>query len=95
VAVLNAAGVPCGPINDIGEAFEDPQVKHLRMAKAAPHPHLGDLMLVRSPINLSAFPEADRFDRAAPDPGADSAAVLAELGLDAQRIRALQSDGVI
>jgi crotonobetainyl-CoA:carnitine CoA-transferase CaiB-like acyl-CoA transferase len=95
VAVLNAAGVPCGPINDIGEAFEDPQVKHLRMAKAAPHPHLGDLMLVRSPINLSAFPEADRFDRAAPDPGADSAVVLAELGLDAQRIRALQSDGVI
>jgi crotonobetainyl-CoA:carnitine CoA-transferase CaiB-like acyl-CoA transferase len=95
VDVLNAAGVPCGPINDIGAAFEDPQVKHLHMARPAPHPQLGDLMLVRSPINLSAFPGPERFDRAAPDPGADSAALLVELGLGAERIRALQSDGVI
>ena len=95
VRVLNAAGVPCGPINDIGEAFEDPQVKHLKMAKPAPHGQLGDLMLVRSPINLSAFPQAERFERAAPDPGEDSAAVLVELGLDAERIRTLQDEGVI
>jgi crotonobetainyl-CoA:carnitine CoA-transferase CaiB-like acyl-CoA transferase len=95
VRVLNAAGVPCGPINDIGEAFEDAQVKHLKMARPAPHGQLGDLMLVRSPINLSAFPQAERFERAAPDPGEDGAAVLAELGLDAQRIRALQDEGVI
>jgi crotonobetainyl-CoA:carnitine CoA-transferase CaiB-like acyl-CoA transferase len=92
---LNAAGVPCGPINDIGEAFEDAQVKHLRMAKAAPHEQLGDLMLVRSPINLSAFPQADRLERAAPDPGSDSTDVLAELGLDPERIRALRSAGVV
>ena len=75
---LNAAGVPCGPINNIGEAFDDPQVEHLGMVRAAPHHALGDLNLVRSPINLSAFPAAQRFERAAPDPGEHTAAVLAE-----------------
>lgn len=95
VEVLNAAGVPCGPINDIGQAFEDPQVRYLKMAMAAPHPELGDLMLVRSPINLSAFPQPERFDRAAPDPGSDSATVLAELGVDEARIAALREAGVI
>jgi crotonobetainyl-CoA:carnitine CoA-transferase CaiB-like acyl-CoA transferase len=95
VAALNAAGVPCGPINDIGQAFRDPQVQHLRMAKPAPHPVLGDLMLVRSPINLSAFPQPERFDRAAPDPGADALELLDELGFDPERIRGLRSAGVI
>jgi crotonobetainyl-CoA:carnitine CoA-transferase CaiB-like acyl-CoA transferase len=94
VRVLNAAGVPCGPINDIGEAFEDEQVKHLRMAKAAPHADLGELKLIRSPINLSAFDQPERFERAAPDPGSDSAAVLAELGLDEAQITALREAGV-
>ena len=92
---LNEAGVPCGPINDIGQAFEDPQVQHLAMAKPAPHPQLGDLNLVRSPINLSSFPQSSRFHRAAPDAGADSAVVLAELGLEADEIQSLQSQGVI
>ena len=92
---LNEAGVPCGPINDIGQAFEDPQVQHLAMAKPAPHPQLGDLNLVRSPINLSGFPQSSRFHRAAPDAGADSTVVLAELGLEADEIQSLQSQGVI
>ena len=95
VETLNAAGVPCGPINDIGQAFEDPQVRHLHMAAPAPHPELGDLNLIRSPINLSRFPQPPRFRNAAPDAGADSAEVLGELGLDQQRIAALKEAGVI
>lgn len=95
VEILNAAGVPCGPINDIGQAFEDPQVRHLRMARPAPHPELGDVNLIRSPINLSGFPQPDRFERAGPDPGSDSESVLTELGLDAERIAELRRDGVI
>ena len=95
VRTLNEVGVPCGPINDIGQAFEDEQTKYLGMAKPAPHPELGDLNLVRSPINLSAFPQADRFDIAAPDPGADSDAVLGELGCGQDEIDALRADGVI
>ena len=95
VRTLNAVGVPCGPINDIGEAFEDEHARHLGMAKPAPHPELGDVNLVRSPINLGAFPQADRFDNAAPDPGADSVAILGELGCTQDEIDALRVDGAI
>lgn len=95
VRKLNAAGVPCGPINDIGQAFEDPQVKHLKMTKAAPHPELGDVNLIRSPINLSAFPQPDAFDRAAPDPGDDSDAVLRDAGYSPERIADFRAAGVI
>ena len=95
VEMLNAVGVPCGPINNIGEGFEDVQVQHLKMAKPAPHEELGDLNLIRSPINLSSFPQADRFDHAAPDPGADSEELLQELGLDRARITELREKGVI
>ena len=95
VRKLNDVGVPCGPINDIGQAFEDEHAQHLGMAKPAPHPELGDVNLLRSPINLSAFPQADRFEKAAPDPGADSDAILGELGYGPGEIEALRADGVI
>ena len=95
VAKLNEAGVPCGPINNIGEGFEDPQVKHLGMVKPAPHPELDDLGLVRSPINLSLFPEEPRFRNAAPDPGADCASILEEFGYDTEQITAFHDAGVI
>ncbi len=95
VTLLNAAGVPCGPINTIGEGFEDPQVRHLGMAKPAPHPELGPLNLIRSPINLSRFPQDAAFRNAAPDPGRDTRAVLAELGIPGTRIDALAAAGAI
>ena len=95
VRILNEAGVPTGPINNIGEGFEDPQVKHLKLAKPAPHPELGDLSLVRSPINLSLFPQSDSFDSAAPDPGQNSETVLRDMGFDKSRIVSLKEEGVI
>lgn len=95
VRELNRAGVPCGPINDIGQAFEDEQVRHLGMAKPAAHPELGEVRLIRSPINLGAHPQGERFDRAAPDPGQDSEAILAEFGCAPSEIEALRRAGVI
>ena len=92
---LNAVGVPCGPIYDIGAAFEDAQAKHLRMTTPAPHPKLGDVQLVRTPINLSGFPHADRFHHAGPDPGEHSAEVLLEFGLDEGQIARLMAAGAI
>jgi len=92
---LNAAGVPCGPINTIKQGFDDPQVRHLGMVKPAPHPELGDLNLVRSPINLSRFPHPPAFRNAAPDPGNDTESVLADLGIAGDRINALKAAGVI
>ncbi|MEZ5550944.1 MAG: CaiB/BaiF CoA-transferase family protein [Pseudomonadales bacterium] len=95
VEILNAAGVPCGPINDIGQAYEDPQVRHLGMAMPAVHPALGEIHLLRSPINLSQFPHPAAFARAAPDPGMDSADVLADFGIEPARIARLREQGVI
>ena len=92
---LNEAGVPCGPINTIKEAFENPQVRHLGMAVPAPHEEMGDLNLVRSPINLSSFPHPGSLGRAAPDTGADGEDILLGLGFAADEIAALQQARVI
>ena len=92
---LNPVGVPCGPIHDIGQAFADPQVRHLRMTRPAEHPELGRVELLRSPINLSAHAHAEAFACAAPDAGQHSAEVLREFGFDEAEVRALQDHGVI
>ncbi|MCW5659950.1 MAG: CoA transferase [Burkholderiaceae bacterium] len=92
---LNPAGVPCGPIHDIGQAFADPQVRHLRMTRPAEHPQLGRIQLLRSPINLSAHAHAEAFERAAPEAGQHSAQVLREFGFDDAEIRALNQQGVV
>ena len=92
---LNEAGVPCGPINTIKEAFENPQVRHLGMAVPAPHEEMGDLNLVRSPINLSSFPHPASLSRAAPDTGADGEDILLGLGFATDEISVLQKSGVI
>lgn len=95
VGKLNAVGVPCGPIGDIQGGFDNPQAKHLKMAKPASHGELGDLNLIRSPINLSRFPHPKRFDHAAPDPGADSDRVLIELGFAPNEIEELRARGAV
>ena len=92
---LNPVGVPCGPVNNIGQAFEDPQVKHLRMTRPAAHHTLGDVQLLRSPINLSAFPHPERFNSAGPDPGEHSEALLRELGYDSAAIERMKAGGAI
>lgn len=92
---LNAVGVPCGPIYNIGEAFEDEQVKHLRMTKRAPHDSLGDINLVRSPINLSMFPHTSSFHHAGPAPGQHSTEILREFGLSDDEIERLKHSGAI
>ena len=92
---LNAAGVPCGPIYDVGQAFEDAQAKHLRMTRPAPHPALGDVQLVRSPINLSAVPHPEAFHHAAPDAGEHTVELLREFGVDTAAIEQLKNEGVI
>ena len=95
VAKLNTAGVPCGPIGDIQGGFENPQARHLKMAKPAAHGELGEVNLIRSPINLSGFPHPERFDHAAPDPGADSDRVLIEFGFAPNEIEELRASGAV
>jgi len=91
---LNAVGVPCGRINDIGQVFEDPQVAHRGMRIDVPHARAGALSLVGSPINLSATPVAYR--RAPPLLGEHTEAVLARLlEMTPQRLAALRDAGTV
>ena len=95
VEKLNDAGVPCGPINDIKEGFDNPQAEFLRMQVPAPHADLGDVQLIRSPINLSSHAHPEAFHHAAPDPGEHSRDVLASFGIDEARIKSLVEEGAI
>ena len=95
VEKLNDAGVPCGPINDIKEGFDNPQAEFLRMQVPAPHADLGDVQLIRSPINLSRHAHPEAFHHAAPDPGEHSRDVLASVEIDEARIKSLVEAGAI
>jgi formyl-CoA transferase len=93
IALLNAAGVPCGPIYTIDQVFDDPQVKHLGMAQSVSHPALGDIQLVGQPFTLSRHDNALRT--APPEQGQDTDAVLRDLGLSASEIDALRSRHIV
>jgi len=90
---LEAAKVPCGPINDLADVFADPQVRAREMTVEVAHPLAGAIRVVASPLKLSATPV--RYDRAPPLLGADTEPVLAEFGLDADAITALRRAGAI
>ena len=56
LATLESAKVPCGPINNLAEVFQDPQVVHRQMVQNWHHPLKSDLPLVASPIKMSETP---------------------------------------
>jgi crotonobetainyl-CoA:carnitine CoA-transferase CaiB-like acyl-CoA transferase len=78
VARLDAAGVPCGPINDYAETFADPQVCARGMVVDIDHPTLGSMRTLGSPIKMSATPPV--VDRRAPLLGEHTRDVLREAG---------------
>lgn len=94
LAALEPLGVPCGPINDLKAVFEDPQVQARGIRQDLPHPKLGSVPTVASPIRYSATPLV--HDRAPPMLGSDTDEVLGgQLGLSAADIAALRDKGVI
>ena len=91
---LAKLGVPCGPVNDIGQVFADPQVQARGMQIALPHPLAGKgtVDLIGNPLRLSATPVAYR--RAPPTLGQHTDEVLRELlGYDAAKIARLRDAG--
>ena len=80
IAVLEAAGVPCGPVNNIAQALAHPQTGARNMLISVDDPVTGPLELAGNPMKLSGF--ADPPTRQpAPDLDADRDPILRELGL--------------
>ena len=93
IETLNAEGVPGGPIYQMNEVFDDPQVKHLGMTRIIAHKVLGDVEVVGQPIELSRTPWSVRLPT--PEPGEHTDAVLGELGYGAAEIAALRGKKVV
>lgn len=90
---LNAAGVPCGRVLSLKEVFDDPQTRHQQMRVTIDHPQHGPLDVLGFPIKFAEGP--CRMHRPPPVLGADTEAILKELGRDSAHIAALRARHVI
>ena len=90
---MNKAGVPCGPILNMQETMEDPQVQHLGMAQSLEHPKLGEVKLVGQAVKFSRSPL--RQFTAAPERGEHNAEIFADLGFSEAQLSELKQEGVI
>jgi crotonobetainyl-CoA:carnitine CoA-transferase CaiB-like acyl-CoA transferase len=88
LAKLDAADVPAGVIYDIGQMFDDPQVKHLRMSQPVQSAKLGELNLLRQPFNLSRTPS--QLALPTPEFGEHTDELMREIGFDAGEIARLR-----
>ncbi len=93
LAALEAAKVPCGPINDLADVFVDPQVRSRNMTVEMAHPLAGSVRVVASPIKLSATPV--QYRRSPPLLGADTDDCLREFGVSDGELAGLRRAGAI
>jgi len=93
VTFFQGQDVCLGPIKDIGETLEDPQVRHRQMIIDADHPVAGQLKQIGIPIKLSETPGEIR--NPAPSLGQHTEEILKELGYSAAAIQGLRRDKVI
>ncbi|OGA02599.1 MAG: formyl-CoA transferase [Betaproteobacteria bacterium RIFCSPLOWO2_02_FULL_62_17] len=93
IDVLNEAGVPCGPIYNLDQVFDDPQVKHLGIAASVKHPVLGEIRMQNQPVTLSRTP--GRVAVPTPELGEHTGEILASIGYASEDIGKLRSDKVV
>ncbi|KQW45908.1 hypothetical protein ASC77_18480 [Nocardioides sp. Root1257] len=93
LAELKEASVPCGPINDIAQAFGEPQVEALQIVQQVEHPVLGTIPIARGPLWMDGAPTPIRL--VAPQLGQHSVEVLEQSGIDDERIAQLVAQGVV
>jgi crotonobetainyl-CoA:carnitine CoA-transferase CaiB-like acyl-CoA transferase len=91
--IMVAAGLPCGPVYSIKDAFADPQVRELRIARSVTHRRLGEIELVAQPCEMTGFDRAIRT--ATPDLGEHNDEILASLGYQPEEIAKLKAAGAI
>jgi crotonobetainyl-CoA:carnitine CoA-transferase CaiB-like acyl-CoA transferase len=94
VEAIDAVGVPVSYVNDIAQAFAEPQVIEREMLRHVPHPQAGTLPIIANPLRFSKTP-IERYD-APPALGADGEAVLGRLlGLNQKAIGKLRQQGIL
>ncbi len=95
VNALNEAGVPCGPIYDMGQVFNDPQVQHLGIATPMDSPALGTFPIVGQPITMERTPQPAKVRLPTPELGEHSDEILAGIGYSSDQIADLRKRNVI
>lgn len=94
VALLEPANVPCGPIYNLAQVFEQEQVKHRELKLSLPHSLGVDAPAVANPIKLSGTPI--QYERSAPQLGEHNNEILQErLGLSSDKLDLMKKKGVI
>lgn len=91
--IFEKTGIASGPIYRMNEVFDDPQVRHLKMAAPLHHPVLGDIAVVNQPIELSRTPSEIRT--ATPECGEHTDEIMRELGYTDPQIADLRKRIVI
>ena len=93
IARCEAAAVPCGPINDFGDAMSDPHYLARGMIEQIDHPKLGAMKMIGIPTKFSKTPGAIR--KAAPLLGEDTDVVLRRFGVPDDQIASLRGRGAV
>jgi len=93
LAKLKAAGVPCGKINSVAAALDDPHTAARSMVETVQHPIIGTLKMLGIPFKFSATPCS--VQRPPPTLGQHTDEVLAELGRDAAAIAKLRQEKIV
>jgi crotonobetainyl-CoA:carnitine CoA-transferase CaiB-like acyl-CoA transferase len=93
IGALEAAGVPCGPINDLAQVFAEPQAQARGLRFELPHPSAGKVSLVRSPMRFSETPV--EHDVPPPTLGQHTEEVLRGLGRSEAEIARLRCEAII
>jgi crotonobetainyl-CoA:carnitine CoA-transferase CaiB-like acyl-CoA transferase len=92
VEVLEAAGVPCGPVYNYRQMFADPQVRHRGLIQYASDPELGEVPHIRTPVKVG---ESVRVRTVAPKLGQHNAEIFGRLGVSEAEINQLCAKGVM
>ena len=92
VEVLEAAGVPCGPVYNYAQMFADPQISHRGLVQYASDAELGEVPHIRTPIKIG---ESIRVRTVAPELGEHNVEIFGRLGLSEAEIGALRAKRVL